>query len=68
MNILGEYNYKVENNIKLNDDFYNSLTHLYQPLIGAQAMSLYITFNFFNSILVVITSIYIKSLTILVNL
>lgn len=48
MALMGEYKYHVENNISLNDKLLDSLVLLYQPLIGAQALSLYISLNKLN--------------------
>ncbi|NLC34673.1 MAG: hypothetical protein GX760_05355 [Erysipelothrix sp.] len=43
--IYGEYEYKVENNIKLSQEHLESLSLMYQPLIGASALGLYLLFN-----------------------
>ena len=45
MPIIGKNTYEVENNVLLCDKTYESLTLLYQPLVGANAISIYLTFN-----------------------
>ncbi len=45
MGILGKYKYEVENNVVMSDLAYESLIMLYQPLIGANAVSIYLTLN-----------------------
>lgn len=41
--LMGKHEYSVERNIRLNDECFDSLYMLYQPLIGAKAISLYIS-------------------------
>lgn len=48
MHIYGENEYLIENNVILHDAFYKSLILMYQPIIGADALSLYLSFNHLN--------------------
>lgn len=45
MHLYGEYEYSIENNIKLNNEHLNALILLYQPIIGANAVSLFLSFQ-----------------------
>lgn len=45
MAILGRNKYEVENNVELSNNDLESLILLYQPLIGANSISVYLTLN-----------------------
>lgn len=45
MHLYGQHEYAVENNLSLNDEHLDSLILLYQPIIGAQATSLFLSLH-----------------------
>lgn len=45
MQLYGEYEYEIESNVHITQDTLDSLILLYQPIIGAQAVSVYLSFN-----------------------
>lgn len=49
MAILGKDKYEVESNVSLDTESYESLILLYQPLIGASAVAIYLSLNKLNN-------------------